>query len=378
MQSSRPNVIIAPLQLGLAVQMHHQFASRFLIDTLHHQGFCVSYSEVQKFERSAAVTQDADTKDHYRGHFIQFVADNVDHNIRTIDGLNTFHGMGMIASMTPVIHFTKQNPRATVTSKDIEAVGRINTSYFRKKNNSGELLKYEELFISHAADKSKQIDLMWKIAFPLVSHVPAWSGYMQMVRKGNHPGDASVQFLPIIDMSPSYMSCVLSTLQSICNQARQYGITPIITFDQPLWWKALTVILNESENSDLHSIVLKLGGFHTLMSFLGSIGHLMDGSGLNDILEVAYAPNAVGHMLSGKAYSRAVRGHFLVDAALNALLFSYSFKIDFPVKCPTTLMITIMTVTRIQQQIIIMLISIMHIILKPMTLSLKQKIFWRN
>ena len=34
---------------------------------------------------------------HFReGTFVQYVADNVDHNIRTLDGHNTFHGMAMI------------------------------------------------------------------------------------------------------------------------------------------------------------------------------------------------------------------------------------------------------------------------------------------
>ena len=31
----------------------------------------------------------------------QWSADNVDHNIGTLDGKNTFHGMGMIAAVTP-------------------------------------------------------------------------------------------------------------------------------------------------------------------------------------------------------------------------------------------------------------------------------------
>ena len=41
-QSTRPNTVIAPLQIGLAVQMHRTFGSRFLIDTLSHLGFCTS------------------------------------------------------------------------------------------------------------------------------------------------------------------------------------------------------------------------------------------------------------------------------------------------------------------------------------------------
>ena len=43
MQATRPRVILAPLQLGLGVQLHHHFGSRFLIDTLHQHGFCCSY-----------------------------------------------------------------------------------------------------------------------------------------------------------------------------------------------------------------------------------------------------------------------------------------------------------------------------------------------
>ena len=35
------------------------------------------------------------------GAFTQWVADNVDHNLATLDGQGTFHGMGIIAVSTP-------------------------------------------------------------------------------------------------------------------------------------------------------------------------------------------------------------------------------------------------------------------------------------
>ena len=65
-------------------------------------------------------------------------------------------------------------------------------------------------------------------------------------------------------------------------------------------------------NSDLKSIILDLGGFQTIMSFLSSIGHLMSYSGLCEVLELIYGENAVIYMLSGKSYSRAIHGHFSV------------------------------------------------------------------
>ena len=62
-------------------------------------------------------------------------------------------------------------------------------------------------------------------------------------------------------------------------QAKKLGIqVPSIIFDQPLWLKASGII----EESNLN-IVYRLGGFHTMMSFMGSIGVLVKGSGLEGL-----------------------------------------------------------------------------------------------
>ena len=52
------------------------------------------------------------------------------------------------------------------------------------------------------------------------------------------------------------------------------------------------------------------------MSFLGSIGSVMKGSGLEEALENAYRPTAITHTMSCKAVSRALRGYFLVETTL--------------------------------------------------------------
>ena len=46
----RPRTKAAPLQLGLGIQMHHHFASRFLVDTLHEHGFACSHVDVMKYD----------------------------------------------------------------------------------------------------------------------------------------------------------------------------------------------------------------------------------------------------------------------------------------------------------------------------------------
>ena len=119
MQTLRPEAIVAPLQIELGVQMHRQSSSRFLIESLYSHGVCSSYSEVQKFERSAAFHQGTEIEGINNESFIQHIADNVDHNILTIDGLNTFHRMGIIAAVTPRVTATKLVPKVEVLSKDI-------------------------------------------------------------------------------------------------------------------------------------------------------------------------------------------------------------------------------------------------------------------
>ena len=91
----------------------------------------------------------------------------------------------------------------------------------------------------------------------------------------------------------------------------------------------MNIIQQDSAESDMKSILLCVGGLHIQMSFLG-ICHLLAGSGLQQSLKTIFADNAVGHILSRKAISRAICAHFIVDAALNAMLMSQTFSIHPP------------------------------------------------
>ena len=155
---------------------------------------------------------------------------------------------------------------------------------------------------------------------------------MQFVYHGDHPGKASVMCLPIIEMNSSDTTCIYSTLAFVTEHTRHDDVSPIITFDQPLWWKALVIIRFKLLVSDLRRIVLRLGGFPAEMSFLGCIGPMMASSGLHEVLELIYAPNSVVHMLSGKAIARAVRAPFIVDAALNAMMLTDVLDAPLPIQ----------------------------------------------
>ena len=219
-------MLLAPLQVGLGVQLHHHFASRFLIDSLHHHGFCCSYQEVHQFERSTALSYGTDIPN-FISQFVQYVADNVDHNIRTLDGNDTFHSMGMIAAVTPGTK--KSNPilRMKVSSRDIAMVGQVPIKYHREESLGMTAVTYGKLHDMKASDPTAHLDLLWKTSIMFGSPRPMWSGMMQLVHYGSHPGTSSVMFLPMIDKNPSDVTCVYSTLKYIREHARRHDVTPI-------------------------------------------------------------------------------------------------------------------------------------------------------
>jgi hypothetical protein len=63
--------------------------------------FFILFGGKKKYELNAAITQKTDITEALTSFHLQYIADNVDHNIRTINGHCTFYGMGIVASVTP-------------------------------------------------------------------------------------------------------------------------------------------------------------------------------------------------------------------------------------------------------------------------------------
>lgn len=251
----------------------------------------------------------------------KYVADNVDHNLCTINGKGTFHGMGMISIGSSSGNDSQRRiVRVNATIEDVKKVGVVKLFQYSEDLEDNLSIKYTKLSPSTIADAFSKLDLLWTLSWPAVSDRPAWFGFMQNVTTGTFESKPNITYLPMIDLNSSSYTCIYSTLMFIANEARKIGSSAVCTFDQPLWWKARLIIEAEPETSPIKKIVLMLGGFHLKMSYLGCIGYLMTGSGMQETLEQIYAPNSVVKMLNGKAVARAIRGHLLLYAALNAII----------------------------------------------------------
>lgn len=96
---------------------------------------------------------------------------------------------------------------------------------------------------------------------------------MQYILKGSHQLKSKVIMLPILNLNPNNETCICSVLLFVTYLCRKMNIDDSsATFDQPLLLKALEIIA-----AKLLRIAPILGDFHMLISFNGSIGHIMGG-----------------------------------------------------------------------------------------------------
>lgn len=331
-QSARPRSCLMPLPFGLGVQVHRLLGSAQLVKELARWGFSVSLDEVQRYLQSVLQSTNGWQPEECReAMFTQFVADNVDHNIKTVDGLETFHGMGIIAVSCfgrgvelVAKRKIKRIPGRLLVADACRDKGLSLIPYCSQIGLGLAKLMFKpiaSLNLPMVACSAASLTMLWHVGgLNSVSSGPRpmWSGYMQSVCQGDHPPTSVVRMLPILDINPSDMSCIYSTLTFVCKQAELLNVkTPSITFDQPLFIKAVDIVAQEQLD-----MVVRLGGFHTLMNFMGALGHIMQGSGLEDAFELLYGKKTVAHVMSGKAYVRAVRGHMIVHSAVKSLLLS--------------------------------------------------------
>lgn len=67
-------------------------------------------------------------------------------------------------------------------------------------------------------------------------------------------------------------------------------------------------------NAESFDVLPILGVFHTMMSYVGSIGALMNESGPSESLVMEFGTNTVPKITDRKVISRAIRTHFLTKA----------------------------------------------------------------
>ena len=109
---------------------------------------------------------------------VSSICDNVDHNLRTLNSENTFHGMGIIAAVKRGNFSVEYIPRRKVTIEEIlknASIEVIDYSHVEKQN----LSKFEFQKLYPTCDKKSLIDFT-RFSVKIENHIPCRSGPMQI------------------------------------------------------------------------------------------------------------------------------------------------------------------------------------------------------
>lgn len=257
---------------------------------------------------------------------MQFVWDNADVNVNTLNGENTFHEMGGIMIITPYFSVLPNNsiPRLRYVS-----AGAI-ISYTVSELKHSTMKKKVGLSAISIADVTINEDILPTVPDLLSFYgkstnlpgIPGLNDFIEQMTEELPYKCSRVAFLPFIHAPPTEYDTILTSLLAASERTSTHGQkTCIVTYDQPLYLKARDIV-ETCQYPQLSSVVVRLGGFHLLMSFTGAIGAIMAGSGLKELLTTIYAENSVDKILNGHACSRAVRAYMLTNLALASLILN--------------------------------------------------------
>ncbi len=317
--------------------------SKAVVNQFHDFQVTCSYDEVLRFKKSAAVAQTkkpglGGIRDNRAG-LIQVVADNFDADISSQNGKLSTHSLALIVTQpaTTDNEFNRESTERLHRISKSEMVHAIEHNVPIERYTGGkkpempaEISKQAILplkVLAQAAVSRKQaseLDISFLKEVHLVDKCPEYNGYNTKLSREDENTSRPMtmtSYQPLIDMPPADPDTMMTALVEAQRITAQTGQEyTVFTCDQQLYRVALDVMWVYPDR--FSNVILRLGGMHLLMSFIGSIGTLMADTGLSDVLESVFG--GVGKMLTGKKFPQNVRAlRLIVEEILRDVLLNH-------------------------------------------------------
>lgn len=230
MAAIRQRSFSSQLLLGLSVFLHRRFGSRRLIDILSSLGFCASYNDCTKYEFSAVHHPPPRILSESCA-LVQYVGDNADINVNTLDGHNTLHIMGMIKIVTPksaVILDERIKVCATKPSAKELAASHVPLLIYEKPIVPGySRIQVKNLNNEVTVQKLNKVDFLWLYGkWRNISSLSGWNGYLEQLTKNNTNFSTSqIMFLSFINHPASNLDTIYTTLKCALDTAKKHVLS---------------------------------------------------------------------------------------------------------------------------------------------------------
>ena len=143
-----------------------------------------------------------------------------------------------------------------------------------------------------------------------------WTPYNAQLSKQD-VCQTTIGYFPLLHSSPTQDDTVYEAMKRMIEMTSTLDQSKaVLTCDLDIYIKAKIIQWNHQEVFD--NLIIRLGGFHICLNFIGTIGNIYRSSGLEEwVIEAnLYGPNTLASILSGKQYNRGVRACKMIIEAL--------------------------------------------------------------
>ena len=338
-ESLMPNAKPSLDQALLSLTMHRKTGSSAVVNTLHHLGHGISYTETVFIEDKWAEWGRNCSSDIpsniLRGLPTTHVADNVDWKNKELSGYNETHNTNSIliqhkirsdaldrvqVSLKPSYDFVRKHHRSfksqPVTLPEFIGSKRSACKTFPNQDDS----THEEYELSSKKNMCWALCRYKSAASSTSQTIPGWSGFQE--KTTDTPSrKLSVGYLPAITASPTNMNVILGILNRTVKCMKELHLSYIfLEVDQAIYSKVLQVMFKyESEGRhDFDKVIVRMGGLHVIICMLRTIYSRFKGSGIVELLSEAGvgAEGTIKAAMKGSNVKQGVRYYKLLFEAL--------------------------------------------------------------
>lgn len=326
-----------PKSLCLGLTVRHLTGSSQIVSLLNRLGHCASWDTVVSLDTSLAQLQLVEGRDKIPKGFSKkvptiLVWDNIDFGEETLSGCRTTHhtnGIMLQSSVVEPVSATNRQPLQKGVSS-FKAPPSIPVEQYHQSKRQGpqNLFHHESVPLQLDTYKLNTVSaVQTELAYAFVKFIdaerctiPSWTGFHTLLQGDSTLQKSALYYLPVIEASPTEMSTVNTILKRSVQIADQLELEHIVlVFDQAIYAKVQQI--RWKDDDFIQRIVIRLGEFHTCMSYLSILGKRFGDAGLQDILieSKVVAPGSINGVISGHHYNRSMRAHKLLYESLQRI-----------------------------------------------------------
>ena len=316
-----------PKAMVLGCALRHITGSSHVLRLIHGLGHCSSYDSVVRHETSLAEAHTlADTKvplGFSKGVPTIAIWDNIDWLEETVTGAGTTHYTNgiLVQREFTAPDPTTERPMVPRGRRSLQPASSVITPFHLRSrhgpehmesssadqtSDSPELSEQEEAAALESAFGCMKYYNSYSQQPTVLTHLPSWTGYNRTLTTTQPlPTISAIHYLPVIEAPPTDNSTIMEIFNRSTELCRQLEIEQmVLVFDQAIYSKAQIIRWDTPALRD--RFILRLGEFHTAMSFLGVLGKRYGPAGLQDILieSECVAQGSMNGVLSGHNFNR--------------------------------------------------------------------------